>query len=132
VVLDLVVFDDPSITGLRAGIEAGEVVILASRECLDELRRVLAYPGFGLDAARQAAALEWFATRVELSDPVRVGAFLPRCSDRDDQKFLELAWAGKADRLVTKDKALLALRRRVAKLGRFLVSSPTELTGAKD
>ncbi len=49
------------------------------------------------------------------------------CSDPDDQKFLDLAWTSRADFLVTKDKALLGLARRVSKLGRFLVSSPTEL-----
>ena len=37
---------------------------------------------------------------------------LPRCKDRDDQKFLELAARSNADILVSKDKALLKLRGR--------------------
>ena len=37
---------------------------------------------------------------------------LPRCQDRDDQKFLELAARAGADLLVSKDKALLKLRGR--------------------
>ena len=39
-------------------------------------------------------------------------SLLPKCSDPDDQKFLELARDCGADYLVTKDKALLALARR--------------------
>ena len=47
---------------------------------------------------------------------------LPRCKDRDDQKFLELARDGSADWLVTSDKALLKLarRRKLAHLFRIL------------
>jgi predicted nucleic acid-binding protein len=45
----------------------------------------------------------------------RTGPSLPLCSDRDDQKFLELAAASQADWLVTKDKALLKLSRRMTR-----------------
>ena len=37
---------------------------------------------------------------------------LPRCKDKDDQKFLELSARCGADVLVSKDKALLKLRGR--------------------
>lgn len=37
---------------------------------------------------------------------------LPRCKDRDDQKFLELAARCQVDILVSKDKALLRLKGR--------------------
>ena len=37
---------------------------------------------------------------------------LPRCADPDDQKFLELALAARADVLITKDHKLLELARR--------------------
>ena len=39
------------------------------------------------------------------------------CSDRDAQKFLGLAYAARADWLVTKDKALLKLARRARRDG---------------
>ena len=127
VVLDLVVFDDPGAGALRAAIEEKRATILGSAECLAELRRVLAYPRFGLGDAAQASAFRWLETRAEVIEVLPAQPPLPRCSDPDDQKFLDLAWAAQADFLVTKDKALLDLARRVAKLGRFLVSSPTEL-----
>jgi predicted nucleic acid-binding protein len=49
---------------------------------------------------------------------------LPVCTDKDDQKFLELARDANADVLITKDKALLKLARRLAKAGMFKVMVP--------
>ena len=40
-----------------------------------------------------------------------------RCKDPDDQKFIDLAVAANATWLVTKDRELLKLARRAAKLG---------------
>jgi predicted nucleic acid-binding protein len=40
------------------------------------------------------------------------GVRLPVCSDKADQKFLELARDAGAEVLITKDKALLKLARR--------------------
>ncbi len=127
VVLDLVVFDDPGTAPLRASIEAGRVAVYTNPECVAELHRVLGYPRFRLGEAAQTEALDWFAAHARIFEPGTPLPALPRCSDPDDQKFLELAWAAQADFLVTKDKALLELGRRVARLGRFLVSSPTDL-----
>ena len=127
VVLDLVVFDDPGTAPLRAAIEAGRVSVYTNPECVAELHRVLAYPRFALGEAAQETALRWFETHAQAIAAAAAKPPLPRCSDPDDQKFLELAWAAQADFLVTKDKALLELARRVARLGRFLVSSPTDL-----
>lgn len=55
-------------------------------------------------------------------------AALPRCRDPDDQKFLELARDGAADFLVTKDKALLKLRRISRDPGGFRIVTPAALT----
>jgi len=126
-VLDLVVFRDPGVESLRAAIEAGRVVAVTSPACLEELRRVLAYPKFGLDDAKQEAAFGWMEAHAQSVDQPPAQPLLPRCGDADDQKFLDLAWTAKASHLVTKDRALLRLARRVAKFGRFLVSLPTDL-----
>ncbi|WP_217126751.1 PIN domain-containing protein [Hydrogenophilus thiooxidans] len=40
-------------------------------------------------------------------------ADLPRCRDPEDQKFLECAWFHQATWLITRDKALLRLARRL-------------------
>ena len=59
-VLDLVVFGDPGVAALRAAIEARRATLLTSEDCLAELRRVLAYPEFALDAAAREAAFQWY------------------------------------------------------------------------
>ena len=128
VVLDLVVFRDPGAGPLRQAIESGRIALLTSAECLAEFRRVLGYPEFRLDAAAQASAYAWYASRAESVATDPPPPFLPRCRDADDQKFLELAWATQAEHLVTKDRALLELAQRVAKLGRFTLTTPVDLT----
>lgn len=127
VVLDVVVFADPGAEALRKAVESGQVTLLGSAESRAELDRVLAYPRFHLEPPAREAALEWFDRFAQIGPAPPATPPLPRCSDPDDQKFLELAWQAGADFLVTKDKALLDLARRVARLGRFLVSSPTDL-----
>lgn len=111
--IDWLVFDDPSITALREA--ASEIVIDAA--CEKELERVLAYP-LGrrrLDEAARAACLERcrrLACFVEEALTEERRRELPACRDRDDQKFLELALAARADCLVTRDRRLLELARR--------------------
>lgn len=123
VVLDLLVFDDPQARPLREALATGRVRCAVSEATLEEWRRVLAYPEFALDALRQA---ELFASYERLAVPLARLApptALPRCSDPDDQKFLELAAAG-ASALVSKDRALLRLRRRCAAW--FRIVTPVE------
>ena len=63
---------------------------------------------------------------------------LPRCKDRDDQKFLELAARAGADLLVSRDNALLRLRGRtrlafriVAPAAAVALLPPATATGAR-
>ena len=126
VVLDLLVFGDPGVRRIAQAIGSGAAMPVASRACLEELRRVLDYPRLKLDAAARREAFERFRTQATLLDvPAtleREG--LPLCSDADDQKFLDLAWHAKAHSLVTRDKALLGLARAIARRGGFAVVSP--------
>ena len=129
VVLDLVVFDDAEARPLRAAIGRGDAIVFTCDECLAELRRVLAYPRLALESAAQDAAFEGFrALAHRVARPAaQATTGMPRCRDADDQKFLALAWEVHADHLVTKDKALLELARRAAKLGRFSIVAPPQL-----
>ncbi len=126
VLLDLVVFHDPGVEALRTAIDTGRVMMVTSPACMEELRRVLGYAAFGLGAAAQHEACGWVVARAVCEPQPPAQALLPRCPDADDQKFLDLAWVAGATHLVTKDRALLGLARRMAKLG-CCVSSPTEL-----
>jgi predicted nucleic acid-binding protein len=85
----------------------------------EELARVLGYPLIArrLEAgARQPhevlAAFDAWVQAVE-GTPARAPCV---CSDPDDQVFVDLAVAHRA-RLLSKDRALLALRKRLAPLG---------------
>ncbi len=128
VVLDLVVFDDPRVHRIAQAIGSGAAILVASRACLEELRRVLDYPRLKLDAQAQREAFERFRSQATLFEsPAAAGPeVLPLCTDPDDQKFLELAWHAKAHCLVTRDKALLGLARAIARFGGFAVVSPEQ------
>jgi predicted nucleic acid-binding protein len=49
---------------------------------------------------------------IKVVAPAESGVRLPVCTDKDDQKFLELARDANATILITKDKALLKLARK--------------------
>jgi putative PIN family toxin of toxin-antitoxin system len=128
VVLDWVAFADPRVQCIVAAIESGALRPATSLACLEELRRALTYPEVKLDAAAQSLAFERYvahAVLIEAPAPEAL-AQLPLCEDPDDQKFLELAWHAGASHLLTRDKALLKLARRVALLGRFSILAPQE------
>jgi putative PIN family toxin of toxin-antitoxin system len=110
--LDWLVFDEPALAGLRAAVGEGRADVLIDPACLAELERVLAYPlGRSVDAA---ACLEQCEKVVIKIEPVASAGGLPVCRDPDDQKFLTLAAAARADCLVTRDRELLRLARRCA------------------
>lgn len=128
VVLDWVAFGDARVRPVVDAIERGLLRAATSSACLQELRRALGYAQLKLDAAAQASAFERYAAQAqvfEMPGPEAV-ARMPQCEDRDDQKFLELAWHVRASHLLTRDKALLKLAQQVARLRRFSVLTPQD------
>lgn len=124
VVLDLLHFDDATVRPLRRALEAGRLRCAVAEATLEEWRRVLAYPEFALDITQQAALLERYQALSEMTVAFDGVPGLPRCSDPDDQKFIELAAAAGAQALVSKDRAVLKLRRRCAPY--FRITTPAE------
>ena len=115
--LDWLVFRDPGMSYLKLAVEEHRAEIFIDAACEAELERVLAYDlaKHTLDAEARAACLaecRRIAKRVDTAAPEAERKLLPRCADPDDQKFLELALAARADVLVTKDHKLLELARR--------------------
>lgn len=119
IVLDLWVFEDARQAPLAAALSDGGLQWLATAAMRDELAQMLGYP---LIAARLAASgrsaqavLAAFDARVTC-----IAQVPPRapcvCSDADDQCFIDLAVAHQA-LLLSKDRAVLALRKRLALLG---------------
>lgn len=126
VLVSLYVFADSRFAPLRLRIEEGSWQALTRDDCLGEFRRVLAYAQFRLGTAAQEQALADYARHTErtAARPALQVSPLPRCKDRDDQKFLELARDGGAELLVTADKALLRLARRERMAGLFRILTP--------
>ena len=127
-VLALWMFRDPALTALREWIEAGGCRLYSRADALEELRRVLAYRQFGLDEPTQTRILRAYRERtLNAADRSPLPAALPdlpRCRDEDDQKFLEIAQASAADYLLTRDKALLRLRRHPAMCTHCTIERP--------
>lgn len=124
VLVSALVFRDSRHLPLREAWQAARVIPLLSVKTYRELKRVLGYAMFKLDddqileaLARLGPYIEWVAVVDE-----RV-ATLPKCSDRDDQKFLDVALCGNADALLTYDRALLRLKKRVP----FTIAQPEAL-----
>jgi len=129
IVLDLLLFRDPGVTCLAQALDAGFAVGFTNEACLDELQHVLSQPQWGLDVVAQERNLVHYRRlAVPVTDgPESAEPPLPLCADPDDQKFLELARNARADCLVTKDKALLKLRRAKVGLNGFRIVTPADL-----
>lgn len=119
-VLDWLWFADPAIQTLATAVTAGACRWVQTDTMRDELRHVLAHrlpPRAGADPAVVEAACARWARRVDPPPPARLA-----CRDRDDQVFVDLALGMQARWLVTRDRALLALRTRARALGTEIVT----------
>ena len=129
--LDWLVFDDPGVHRLRNAVHLGRAEVVMDAACDAELERVLAYDlgKHSISPEAQAAALaaaRRLSRRVDTALSAAERAGLPKCRDKDDQMFLELALASRADVLVTKDRALLELNRRSTRALPFRVRKPAD------
>ncbi len=111
VVLDLFHWANTDAVPIMEALEAGNIACFADQRTLDELQRVLTYPQLKLTPDMITERYARYSNLVQLV-PEGEAPPLPRCKDRDDQKFLELSARCNADVLVSKDKALLKLRGR--------------------
>ncbi len=119
VVLDWLVFGNPESDAIAAAIVAGEVRWVATRAMRDELAHVLARGH--LDAWAPDLDALWAHWDLHCSDlPAPESAGPPgrlRCADPDDQKFIDLAVACNARWLLSRDRAVLKLARRLREHG---------------
>jgi predicted nucleic acid-binding protein len=126
--LDWLVFGDARVAPLAAAIEAGAVRVQATGPMLDELAAVLVRPHFGLDAAAREAACARQRALVTLHAPAP-DCRLP-CTDPDDRMFVDLAVALRVDWLVSRDKALLRLRRIAGRRFALRIGTPEDWRAA--
>ena len=125
VVLDWLVFREPLLADFTNAVQAGRVNVLTHDAVSYELRRVLSYPALKLDASQQGGVYSLYQSlcreavvpRGFNAQNLLLPEGFPKCRDPDDQLFLALTLHTKADALVSRDKAVLALRKKALKFG---------------
>ena len=118
IVLDLWLYKDTATPALLEALESKTVQWLSTQVMRDELERVLAYTHIVKRLAfSQLSAqdiLDQFDAHAQLMPLAPKAMFV--CKDVDDQKFIDLAAEHKTQ-LISKDKAVLTMRNRMARLG---------------
>jgi predicted nucleic acid-binding protein len=123
VVLDWLVFEHASGLAIGQAVTEGRVRWIVSPamqdELIDVLGRLLYLPTLVRWSARHVpamAAVQTWSRSVPPPGPLPHGERL-RCTDPDDQCFIDLAIARRTPWLVTRDHALRRLARRARPLG---------------
>ena len=118
IVLDVFVFNDAAARPLRKALEAGELDWIATLPMRDELARVLTYRQivprlafYRLSADDVLASFDRHVRLIGIPAKARL-----TCSDPDDQKFIDLAVAGKT-LLLSKDRHILSMSKRLLAQG---------------
>ncbi len=129
IVLDLFVFNDEAAQPLRDLLLTGKLQWLATRPMRTELERILTYhqiaPRVTFYRLTAAGVLAQFDTHARLHAPAPKAPVT--CRDRDDQLFIDLAIAHRAP-LITKDRDILAMKKRLALLGVRTARTLAEVT----
>jgi uncharacterized protein len=125
-VLDWLYFQDPRCAALADAVTTRRVRWIASAAMRDEIEHVLARGSLGDRWPDGTASVRegWqrWASIVD-TDPPAAPAGL-RCTDVDDQKFIDLALDVRATALLSADRAVLRLARRAIAWG--LAITPVE------
>jgi putative PIN family toxin of toxin-antitoxin system len=132
IVLDLFVFEDPRTAPLREALSAELLHWHATQHMRNELERVLTYPQitaklafYEKTVADILSAFDQAARIIEASPPKAIYT----CKDPDDQPFIDLACylaslhPDAPAQLISKDKAVLSMRKRLQTLSVFVSSS---------
>jgi putative PIN family toxin of toxin-antitoxin system len=118
IVLDLYLFNDEAIRPLRNLIAANAIQWLATPPMRIELERVLGYPQIVPRLAHHqlspADILEQFDLHTLIVQVAPKASIT--CADPDDQCFIDLAIQHQS-RLISKDREVLKMKKRLAALG---------------
>ena len=124
VVLDWLVFSEPAALALADAVAKQRCTWRASTEMLDELRMVLNRPLAERWEPARKLALTTEIVRLVTPAPTARAPLAQHlvCRDAADQMFIDLALSCAPSWLITRDRALLALRRRAAARGVAVVT----------
>jgi predicted nucleic acid-binding protein len=134
IVLDLFLFQDPRTAPLREQLQSGQLDWRATQRMRNELERVLTYTHiaaklafYGKTAAKILVDFDHHARLIEAPSTKAPHT----CKDADDQVFIDLAChlasvePKHTIQLISKDKAILSMRKRLEKLAVIVISSPS-------
>lgn len=126
VVLALFWFRDQGLTRLAEALRAGRIEWVGTEAMRQELAHVLMrgqLPPSQVGPEDPLTAYDQWVRRVDQPEGSRAW---PRCTDKDDQKFVDLAISVRAAWLFTRDRALLKLRNKVMALSGCRVLRPED------
>lgn len=129
--LDWLVFADPVTTRLGQLYESGDLILPTSPSGRGEFIEVIGRDKFRLDRSQQLERIARYDQICQLMPDARDAGRNThlRCSDPDDQQFLELAIGANAGWLLTRDRALLKLARRALRDHQFQITSLAQWSG---
>lgn len=112
VLVSALLFNGPAASVHKAWVE-GRIELIFTREILDEYRRVLSYPKFGLSEEDAAYLMEEeiLPFGVTVSTPEASTVWIPE--DPADDRFIEAAVSGKAAALVSGDGHILSRGKKL-------------------
>jgi predicted nucleic acid-binding protein len=118
VALDWLVFGDPAVRPVAAAIMQGRLRWIATDAMANELEHVLTSSKIKSKPYESAHVLgQWRACVQTVEAPAAAPPGTPRCTDPDDQKFIDLALAAGASALLSRDRAVLALAAAARRFG---------------
>ncbi|MFM8901227.1 MAG: putative toxin-antitoxin system toxin component, PIN family [Burkholderiales bacterium] len=122
VILEAWVFGNPDSICIFDAVSARTLNWVTTQEMRDELIHVLAR-GLGprWPAHWETLRERWESLATECPVDSNKPAHWPRCTDPDDQKFIDLALQQQARWLISRDRAVLKTASRCARLGLTVV-----------
>ena len=110
VILDLLVFKDPSAEPIQLVLDAKLVDAVRSEASILELIDVIQRPAFKLSREEQERILQIWESSARLMENAAIEQAPFTCRDLDDQVFLDMAYSLRPALLLSKDLRVLELQ----------------------
>jgi putative PIN family toxin of toxin-antitoxin system len=110
VILDLLVFKDPSTEPIRILLDANQVDAVRTPASMAELIDVIGRPTFKLSQADQETIVQAWETSSRLLENTAIESAPFTCRDPDDQVFINMAYSLRPALLLSKDLRVLELQ----------------------
>lgn len=123
-VLDWLVFSEPQMQPIAQAVLGGALDWIVTDAMQTELMLVLARKEIQTWKPDASKVTEVWTRHARRLEPPLTAPTAPRCSDPDDQIFIDLALAYGARWLVSRDRAVLRLRRALAARGVQVLTPP--------